>query len=259
MASSIIGGLIESGVKPEQIVATDLNADSRAKAAQNFGIATSDDNLAACQGADVVVLAVKPQGLKAVCEEISSAINNQCVVLSIAAGITCSAMERWLGPKAIVRAMPNTPALVGEGASGYFANSATSAEQKTICQRILDATGLAIEVESEAQIDAVTAVSGSGPAYFFLMLEAMSAAGEKLGLDAQVAEKLALQTAFGAAKLALSSDVDVAELRRRVTSPKGTTEQAILSFQNNQFSAIVDEAMQACAKRAESLAEELGQ
>jgi pyrroline-5-carboxylate reductase len=259
MASSIIGGLIESGVPAGLIVATDLHEESRNKASQSFGIQTSDDNLAACRGADVLVLAVKPQGLKAVCEEIAPALESHCVVLSIAAGINCDAMQRWLGPAAIVRAMPNTPALVGEGASGYFANELTSSEQKNICQHILQAVGLAIEVEQESHIDSVTAVSGSGPAYFFLMLEAMAEAGGKLGLSSEVAQKLALQTAFGAAKLALNSDVDAAELRRRVTSPNGTTEQAILSFQNNNFAAIVDEAMQACAKRAETLAEELGQ
>ena len=177
---------------------------------------------------------------------------------AVAAGIRASDIQRWLGPVAVARSMPNTPAAIGMGASGLFCSEGCTAEQAAQAKAILEAIGLCVEVQEEKQLDAVTAVSGSGPAYFFLFIEAMTEAGAKLGLDASVAAELAIQTARGAAELAAQSDVDAAELRRRVTSPKGTTEQAILSFENNNLRALVDQAMQACADRAEVLSDELG-
>jgi pyrroline-5-carboxylate reductase len=259
MAGSIIGGLINSGVPANIIHATTFREESRHKVESSFGIQCGTDNIEACRGADIIILAVKPQKLKAVCEEIASSLDKNSVILSVAAGINCESLARWLGDCALVRAMPNTPSLVGEGASGYFANIRCNEEQKALAKHCLEAVGIALEVNSENLIDSVTAISGSAPAYFFLFIEEMVKSGVKLGLDAKIAEKLAIQTAFGSAKLAQQSDVDVAELRRRVTSPKGTTEQAVLSFQKNNLGNLVETAMNACANRAEELAKELGQ
>jgi pyrroline-5-carboxylate reductase len=207
----------------------------------------------------VVVLAVKPQAMKAVCEHLRSSLKPEQLVVSIAAGITCDSLDRWLGPQPIVRCMPNTPTLVRQGASGLYANSRVSAGQRQQAQELLSAVGLALWLENEQQLDAVTAVSGSGPAYFFLLIEAMTAAAQKLGLPRDIAEQLTLQTALGAANMAASSDVDAAELRRRVTSPAGTTEAAIKSFQAGGFEALVQTALEAAANRSAEMAEQLGQ
>ncbi len=180
------------------------------------------------------------------------------VFLSIAAGIQIASISKWLGKEcAIIRAMPNTPALVQCGASGAFANSQTTDKQKDFADLILRATGLALWVDSEDLLDSVTALSGSGPAYYFLVMEAMQAAGEKLGLDPQTARRLTEQTALGAATLASQSDEQPAELRRRVTSPGGTTEQAINTFLENNLPEIFGKAMQAAYDRSKQLAIEL--
>ena len=167
-------------------------------------------------------------------------------------------MNTWLGGQPIVRCMPNTPALVSQGVSGLYATAQVSAEQRDQAQELLSAVGLALWLEQEQQLDAVTAVSGSGPAYFFLLIAAMTAAGVKLGLSKDVAEQLAEQTALGAAHMAVASDVDAAELRRRVTSPGGTTQAAIESFQAGGFEALVEKALGAAAHRSAELAEQLG-
>ncbi len=167
----------------------------------------------------MIVLAVKPQAMKAVCESLRPSLQPHQLVVSIAAGITCASMNRWLGAQPIVRCMPNTPALLRKGVSGLYATAQVSAEQRDQAQELLSAVGIALWLEQEEQLDAVTAVSGSGPAYFFLLIEAMTAAGVKLGLSRDIAEQLATQTALGAAQMAVTSDVDAAELRRRVTSP----------------------------------------
>ena len=168
-------------------------------------------------------------------------------------------MDQWLGGNtSIVRCMPNTPSLVQTGASGLFANPHVKTEQKQQAETILKATGITLWVEEETQLDAVTAVSGSGPAYFFLVMESMIDAGKKLGLTEETATQLTLQTALGAAKMAQSSDVAPDELRRRVTSPNGTTEQAILKFIDGDLPELFDKAMKACNDRSEELAVELG-
>lgn len=182
------------------------------------------------------------------------------MLISIAAGITTQSLAQWLGEdQAIVRCMPNTPSQLRAGASGLFANARVSDGQKSIANSILGAVGIVQWVKDEAQLNPVTAVSGSGPAYFFLVMEAMIEAGVKLGLERECATELTLQTAMGAAMLAKSSDLEVAELRRRVTSPKGTTEQAILSFERDDIRGIVERAMGACSQRAQELSELLGQ
>ncbi|MNT13820.1 Pyrroline-5-carboxylate reductase [compost metagenome] len=196
--------------------------------------------------------------MKSVCQALAPSLEEGQLVVSIAAGITCASLAAWLGPRPIVRCMPNTPALVGQGASGLYANAEVSAAQREQAEELLSAVGIALWLDEEKLVDAVTAVSGSGPAYFFLLIEAMTAAGVKLGLPRETAAKLTLQTALGAAHMAVNSDVDAAELRRRVTSPAGTTEAAIKSFQANGFEALVEQALGAAAHRSAEMAEQLG-
>lgn len=259
MARSIIGGLIEGGVDANNIIACARTQESLDNTAAQFNVRTELDAVKAVKNADVVVLAVKPQVLKDVAKFIAPAMAPQTLVLSVAAGITTDSMASWLGQDlAIVRSMPNTPSLLQLGASGAFANSNCSPEQHQVANEILSAVGIVEWVDSEALLNPVTAVSGSGPAYYFLMMEAMIDAGVAMGLDRDSASKLTLQTALGAAKLAQESDVDVAELRRRVTSPAGTTEQAINSFENDNIREIFSRAMNAASNRGAELAEVLG-
>jgi pyrroline-5-carboxylate reductase len=258
MAASLIGGLRAKGLEAAHIRASDPGAETRAKVNAEHGIDVFADNAEAIQGADVVVLAVKPQAMKTVCEAIRPSLKPNQLVVSIAAGITCASMNNWLGAQPIVRCMPNTPALLRQGVSGLYATAEVNAEQRQQAQELLSAVGIALWLDEEQQLDAVTAVSGSGPAYFFLLIEAMTAAGVKLGLPADVAAQLTLQTALGAAHMAVASDVDAAELRRRVTSPAGTTEAAIKSFQAGGFEALVEKALGAAAHRSAEMAEQLG-
>ncbi|MHC8397441.1 pyrroline-5-carboxylate reductase [Pseudomonas sp. LB3P93] len=258
MAASLIGGLRAKGLDAAQIRASDPGAETRAKVQAEHGIEVFADNADAIQDADVVVLAVKPQAMKAVCEAIRPSLKPNQLVVSIAAGITCASMNNWLGAQPIVRCMPNTPALLRQGVSGLFATTEVNAEQRQQAEELLSAVGIALWLNEEQQLDAVTAVSGSGPAYFFLLIEAMTAAGVKLGLPADIAAQLTVQTALGAAHMAAASDVDAAELRRRVTSPAGTTEAAIKSFQAGGFEALVEKALGAAAHRSAEMAEQLG-
>lgn len=258
MARAIIGGLLENGFAAANIWASEPDA-SRLQDLAEQGLNTTTDNTAAVAAADMVVLAVKPQVMQAVVTDLAPAAQeHKPLFVSIAAGISLEALDRWLGGNAaVVRCMPNTPSLVQTGASGLFANERVSELQRTQATQALEAVGIALWVQTEAELDIVTAISGSGPAYYFLMMEAMTAAGAKLGLSEETARGLTLQTALGAARMASSSDVDAAELRRRVTSPKGTTEQAILTFQAEGLEAIVEKAMVACRDRAEAMTAEL--
>ena len=259
MAASLIGGLRAQGLEAAQIRASDPGADTRARVNAEHGIEVFADNADAINGADVVVLAVKPQAMKAVCEALRPSLKAHQLIVSIAAGITCASMNNWLGAQPIVRCMPNTPALLRQGVSGLYATAEVSAEQRQQAEQLLSAVGIALWLDEEQQLDAVTALSGSGPAYFFLLIEAMTAAGVKLGLPADIAARLTVQTALGAAHMAAASDVDAAELRRRVTSPAGTTEAAIKSFQAGGFEALVEKALGAAAHRSAEMAEQLGQ
>lgn len=259
MAASIIGGLLASGISAERIRAGDPNEQSLARLAELGNICTSQNNDDIIPGCDVLVMAVKPQLMQAVAGQIRDQVQqHKPLIISIAAGVTSDSLNSWLGGGlAVVRCMPNTPALLRCGATGLFANSAVNPQQRELAEQILQATGLALWVESEAELDAVTAVSGSGPAYFFLLMEAMQASGEALGLSSDLAARLSQQTALGAARMALESDVDVAELRRRVTSPKGTTERAINIFEDGGFRQLVHAALAGAAARAEELGREL--
>lgn len=260
MASALIGGLVKQGFAADRIIASDPYPAMLDKLRSVAPVATTSDNIAAVANADVIVLAVKPQVMKQVLEPLAKVLQERKpLIISIAAGIEIASIARWLGGDLpIVRCMPNTPALVQLGATGAFANAHVSAEQKKLTDTILRAVGIALWVDSESQLDAVTAVSGSGPAYFFLVMEAMQAAGEKLGLSRDVAAQLTVQTALGAARMAIDSDVDVVELRRRVTSPNGTTERAIASFENDNLRDIFQRALDACDARSRELAKELG-
>lgn len=259
MARSIIGGLVKQGYPAASLCASDPNAATLAALQQDFGIRVAQDNAAAVAEAKVVVLAVKPQVMKEVCSALRPHLPADALVISIAAGINCASLGRWLGTERhLVRCMPNTPALVQMGASGLFAAAGVTSEEKSLAENILAAVGTVAWVEDEDLLHAVTAVSGSGPAYFFLFLEAMEQAGVQQGLDPVTARQLAVQTAAGAARLAQSSEVKLAELRRQVTSPGGTTERAIAAFEQQHLRQTVDIAMQACANRSRELAELLG-
>ena len=260
MAASLIGGLRAQGIAAASISVSDPGEAQRARLAAEHGVATFADNAKALAGADVVVLAVKPQVMQAVCRDLAASLQPGQLIVSIAAGINCASLQDWLGPQpqAIVRCMPNTPSLLRQGVSGLFANDQVSDAQKQQAERLLSAVGLALWLDEESLIDAVTAVSGSGPAYFFLLIEAMTAAGERLGLPRETAARLTMQTALGAARMACESDVDAAELRRRVTSPNGTTEAAIKAFQAGGFETLVQQALDAAAHRSAELAEQLG-
>ena len=259
MASALFGGLIKQGFAASQIRATDPSETCREQAA-NMGVIAGTDNVAAIKDADAVVIAVKPQVLKQVLAPLQNALaEKKPLLISIAAGIDLASLQNWAGPGVpIVRCMPNTPALVQAGATGLYASDAVSDQQQLLAENILDAVGISVWVAREADLDSVTAVSGSGPAYFFMVMEAMQQAGEKLGLPAAVAKQLTLQTALGAAKMALESDVSPAELRRRVSSPGGTTLEAIKTFEAGGLVPLFEDAMTNCAARSVELAKELG-
>lgn len=258
MARSIIGGLVAQGYPAEAIAASDPNETALKALADDFGIVTGD-NHGVARAAEVVILAVKPQVMKSVAQDLRPALTHKPLMLSIAAGIDCASLANWLGEgQAIVRCMPNTPALVRAGASGLYANEHADQAQKAAAHVIMSAVGEALWLDDEAHLDAVTAVSGSGPAYFFMVMEAMIDAGVDLGLDRDTATTLTLQTALGAAQLARASDVAPAELRRRVMSPGGTTEAAIRVFEERALRDTFGSAMTACAERSTELARELG-
>ena len=256
MATSLIGGLLEQGYPAQQIAACDPAAESRQRLENKFHIATYPDNARANE-ADVVILAVKPQIMKPVATELSTVVTHKPLVISIAAGVPISALQSWLGDGVpIVRCMPNTPALLQEGAAGLFATNEVSPAQRSLAQNILSAVGTVCWLQSEIDIDRVTALSGSGPAYFFLVMEAMEDAGVKLGLDRDTARQLTIQTALGAASMAAQGDTEPGELRRQVTSPGGTTESAINEFIAGGLPELFEEAMHAACQRAAEMAKE---
>lgn len=259
MARSLIGGLIADRVDAARIRVADPDEDRRRRLTQDYGIGAMEDNRQAVEAADVVVLAVKPQAMKAVCTDLPAAAGRNPLFISVAAGIREPALRAWLGANAaIVRAMPNTPALVQSGATALYANPHVTAEQRESAESILRAVGLTLWLDDEQLMDTVTALSGSGPAYFFLVMEALERGAQSLGLPADAARLLTLQTAFGAAKMALEADEDCADLRRRVTSPGGTTEQAIRALQQGGLEDLFERALKAARDRSATLADSLG-
>lgn len=256
MAQSLIGGMIADGLPSKQIAATDISKELLSQVAANYQIHTSTDNQSAVQNANIVVLAVKPIHIKDVLTTLS--LPENCLVVSVAAGIRMIDLQKWTSKnQAIVRCMPNTPALVQSGATGLFANQKVTNSQRENAESILRAVGLTCWLDEEKQLDNITALSGSGPAYYFLMMEAMQKAAIKLGLDEKQAQLFSIQTAFGAAKMALESDIPPAKLRQNVTSKNGTTEAALNSFQANQFEEIVFKAMQKAQQRSHEIGLEL--
>ena len=258
MATSLICGLLAKGMPAKNIHASEPSAERCNQLQQELGIHTYIDNSAACAQTDVIVLAVKPQIMREVCQALAPVLQPEQLVISIAAGITCDSLQQWLKHQAVVRCMPNTPAMLRQGISGLFAAATVNEQQRAHASSIVQAVGDSVWVAQEHLLDAVTAVSGSGPAYFFLLIEAMVDAGIKLGLSADTAKQLAQKTALGAAHMACQSDTDAATLRAQVTSPQGTTDAAIRSFEADGFRPIVERALQAAATRSAELAQELG-
>jgi pyrroline-5-carboxylate reductase len=257
MAGSMIGGLVSKGYPADKIIACDINQERLDQLQTDFNISCESDINKAVSQAAIVILAVKPQVMQSVCGEITHT-QHKPLFISIAAGLREMDINRWLGGGLpMVRCMPNTPALVAQGAAGLYANQQVSELQKQQAESIMQSTGITVWVKSESQLDAVTAISGSGPAYFFLFIEALEKAGIQLGLDAETSAKLARQTALGAATMAV--DKDVVNLRQQVTSPGGTTEQAIASFISNDIYGIVAQATKAANTRSIELAEQLAQ
>ncbi|WP_151768466.1 pyrroline-5-carboxylate reductase [Acinetobacter oleivorans] len=255
MAQALIGGLISRGLPPTRITVSDPVEQIR-QLLQEKEVHVTQDNVAAIQNADVVVLAVKPQVLATVLRPLRGLLSDK-LVISIIAGAEIQTISNLIDSNRIVRVMPNTPALVQTGAHGIYANDVVSASDRELTSQILAATGLTIWVNSEAQIDAVTAVSGSGPAYFFYLMESMIRAGKNLGLDEKVATALTLQTALGAAQMAITSSNTPSELRKNVTSPNGTTQAALEVFDRAQISQNIQSALAAAQKRSQELAQEL--
>lgn len=258
MAAALIGGLIERGFARDALQAVDLNPDACSALADRFGVravAALDEQALDC---DVLVLAVKPQSMREALAPLAGRLGAQ-LVLSIAAGIRMDALSRWLGGyRRIVRAMPNTPALIGAGTAGLVADNDVTDGDRDAAASILGAVGSAVWLGSEAQIDAVTALSGSGPAYVFYFIEALVEGGEALGLPRDTARTLALDTVLGAARLAAGSDEDAATLRARVTSKGGTTAAALASMEQDGFKALIARALVAADARGRTMGDELG-
>ncbi|MGO1463549.1 MAG: pyrroline-5-carboxylate reductase [Marinobacter sp.] len=259
MASAIIGGMLDSGFKASNIWASAPNDDHLQSIRKRFGISVTTDNRYCAQQADMVVLAVKPQAMADVCRDIAPvAQNTRPLMVSIAAGLGTDTLDEWLGGGLpVVRVMPNTPSLVGKGSAGLFASKSVSDSQKTMVQSVFEGIGIAVWVDDEALLHGVTALSGSGPAYFFLMLEALETAATEAGVNAETARKLAIQTMAGAAEMAAKSNEDPAQLKKNVMSPNGVTEQAIHTFEDGGMRSLVKKAYNSAYKRSEEMAKEL--
>ncbi len=260
MARSLIGGLIADGHPAAAIRVAEPDAARREALINDFAIQGFEDNATAARGADAVILAVKPNTVAEVAGDLAAQIRDQAsLVMSIAAGVRSADIAGWLGENApVVRAMPNTPALVQTGATALFANAAVTADQRDLAESTMRAVGMVVWLADEQQMDAVTALSGSGPAYFFYTMEVMQQAAEQLGLDRETARLLTLETALGAARMALESSEDAATLRKRVTSPGGTTAAAIEEFNRGDLAGLYAKALGAAARRAAELGDELG-
>jgi pyrroline-5-carboxylate reductase len=260
MARSLIGGLIAEGYPPARIYVSDPAHERLAELAAEFGVHIVASNGEAAAQADAVVLAVKPQVIRPVATELGEVLRNrEALIISIAAGVRAADLAGWLGgDAAVVRTMPNTPALLQTGATALYANARVSAAQRDLAESLLRAVGVTCWLDDERLMDAVTAVSGSGPAYFFLLIELMQETAVRLGLPPDTARLLTLQTAIGAAKMALESREDAAVLRQRVTSPGGTTERALDVLEQGDIRDLVERALRAAAERADELGDMLG-
>lgn len=261
MARSLIGGLISDGFDPRCIHVSDPEPLCLQALSSQYPIHSYTNNIEAAQAGNVIVLSVKPQQLQSVVRQLAPHWQTDTLLISIAAGIRIADIARWLKQEeaAIVRAMPNTPALVQAGATALTANRFVSTQQHELAESILRAVGLALWIDDEIKMDAITALSGSGPAYFFLVMEVMELAAVDMGLDAESARLLCLQTAFGAAKMALESDETTQALRERVTSVGGTTERALSELEDGGIRSLFENALVAAALRSRELAKQLGE
>lgn len=260
MARSLAAGLLRNGWPRGRLLMADPDDVQRQTLVRALKIRTEASNQAVATRADILVLAVKPQILREVTQDLAPSVQRKRpLVISIAAGVRLGDVERWLGGALpVVRAMPNTAALIGSGASGLYANAATDNAMRAQAESILRAVGVTAWVANEDQLDIVTALSGSGPAYFFLMMEALERAAIDQGLAPAQARLLTLETAYGAAKMALEGAEEPASLRARVTSPGGTTERAIEVLQRGDMPGLLRDALRAATERARELAQLLG-
>ena len=261
MARSLASGLISNGLAPDKVTMSDPDAGTRDAIAKQLGVSVSANNADVVAASDILVFAVKPQVLKDVAVELVNAVQQRRpLVISIAAGIRSDSLENWLGGNLpLIRVMPNTAALIGSGASGLFANSRADKAARNSAETIMRAVGVVAWVENEAQLDIVTALSGSGPAYYFLVMEALEQAAVDAGLSPDIARLLTLETAYGAAKMALEGGEEPAVLRQQVTSKGGTTERAIAVMEENGLREIYKKAITAAAERSAELAKLLGE
>ncbi len=259
MGGSLLGGLIANQYPPNNLWVAEPEVNKLSQYKSQFKVQTTSNNHEAINHADVVILAIKPQIFATVAQDIAKTIQEKKpLIISIAAGIREESIQKWLGGNlSVVRAMPNTPALIGCGATAFFANKLTSEKQSDLAESILRAVGMVVKIEDEKLMDVITPLSGSGPAYFFLVIEAMQNAAIELGLPKETARLLTLQTAYGASRMALESDVDAVELRHRVTSPGGTTERALQVLEEKMHD-LFKHALAAAKIRSEELAETLG-
>jgi pyrroline-5-carboxylate reductase len=260
MASALIGGLTRRGLPASRVVVADPSQDQLDRLVREYGITTAADNASAVKGAEVVVLAVKPQQMRAVAMGLAPhMIETRPLLISVAAGIPHAALARWFGPQIpVIRTMPNRPALNGFGATGLFAPTGVGAAYRALAEMIMAAVSATVWVEHESQMDTVTALSGSGPAYFFLFMEALEAAAHERGLPTDIAHQLTLETAFGAAQMARQSPDTLASLREQVTSKGGTTAAALAVLDAAGLRAIVAHAVAAADRRSAELAAEYG-
>jgi pyrroline-5-carboxylate reductase len=260
MARSLAGGLLHNGWESHQLLMSDPLPGQRQGAEQALGVSVQADNKAVAKAADILILAVKPQALAEVASELAPAIAaRKPLVISLAAGVRMADLERWLGADVpIVRVMPNTPALIGSGASGLFANTRVTESQRDQAESIVRAVGVTVWVGDEHLMDVITALSGSGPAYFFLVMEALEGAAINAGLDPAQARLLTLETAYGAAKMALEGADEPHLLRQRVTSPGGTTEAAVKALEDGGLRRLFDDAVRAAVRRAGELGDLFG-
>lgn len=259
MASAIIGGMLDNGFEGADVWVSAPDDSHLQAIRKRFGVSVTTDNRYCAQQADIVILAVKPQVMADVCRDIAPVVQNtRPLMVSIAAGLEVATLDEWLGGGLpLVRVMPNTPSLVGKGAAGLFANDQVSEKQKTMVETVFSSIGSALWVDEESLLHAVTALSGSGPAYFFLMLEALEEAATDASIPAETARKLAIQTMAGAAEMAARSEHDPAQLKRNVMSPGGTTERAIHTFEDGGLRELVKKAYSAAFSRSEDMAKEL--
>ena len=259
MAYALIKGLLNNGFDANQINISDTNEELLQSRESELEVTTYSDNTSLLSNSDIIFFAVKPQVLSSVCLELKGVVKSKHLFVSIVAGIRSSDINRWLGGNfALIRTMPNTPALFQTGVTGLFANELVNNEQKSLVSSILSSVGECFWVDEEKLIDAITAISGSGPAYFFLLMQSMTQAGMALGLDEETANSLSIQTAYGASLMANKTGKDSRTLRAEVTSPNGTTQSAIESFQDQNFEGIVANATRAAYDRARELSNELG-